>query len=245
MASNNIPTILNQVKSILGNYKPNQNSIELLKKISLVTLTSATSAGKDSIISKLLESKKYSNVITDTTRPKRINDGVLETNGQNYWFLNERQFLEGLRQGDYLEAAVVHQDFIYGTSIKALQAAVSTGKIPILDLDIVGSEHIQQCSSGVKAIFILPPNFKEWMRRLEHRGEMNQAEKQIRLESAAREVSGALARPYFRFFVNDDLDLVTHQIDDFVMTNQLNLDLQNESKNIAKQLLIDLKNYLN
>jgi guanylate kinase len=245
MTNNKTPDLLDRVKTVLGTYKPSQSTIDLLQSIPLVTLSSTTATGKNSIEAKLMETGKYSLVITDTSRPKRSNNGVQEQNGQNYWFLDEQQFLDGLAQGNYVEAAIVHQDFVYGTSIKALQAAVATGKIPLAQIDIIGANHIQDYSPNVKAIFILPPNFKEWMRRLEYRGAMDEAEKHNRLESAAKELSLAIEKPHFKYFINDDLDLVTHQIDDFVCSNILDLSLQNQAKSVAEKLLAELTQYLN
>jgi len=236
---------LYQFKMILGTYKPSQSTVELLQKIPLVIITSATSTGKDSITAELLETNKYSRMVTDTTRPKRVNNGQLEQDRQDYRFLNEQQFLDGLKSGKYIEAAIVHKKYVYGTSVEELQKATLTGKTIVVDIDIVGCDHIKQYASVAKAIFLLPPSFKEWMRRLKHRGTMSEAEQQLRLKSATLEIQGALNKPYFVFFINDDLAATAKQIDDFVATNHLDASHQVKARAMAEQLLTDLKHYLN
>jgi len=239
--TNDVPSDnIEQIKEFLKSYKPNSSTVELLKEIPLVIITSPTSTGKDSIINKLLETNKYSDVITDTTRPRRENDGVLEKNGQNYWFRSNEQFLNGLTNGSYVEAAIVHQRYIYGTSIIALQQAVNNGGIPILDIDIMGCNKVHQYNPKIKTIFLLPPSFNEWMRRLNHRGTMHDDEKFIRLNSAANEIGIALESPHFKFFINDDLDLAANQINDYILTNRFDVNSQNSSIYIAKKLLSEL-----
>lgn len=231
---------INEFKEVLSEYHPAGDVIKKLQNTPLILITSVTSAGKNAVIDRLVKTGKYFSLISDTTRPRRVNDGILEKNGQDYWFVTEKQFYDGLKNGRYLEAAIVHKNHLYGTSIEELEKAKSNNKVAITDIDIVGAENIKQLFSNVKAVFLLPPNFEEWMRRLNHRGKMSKWERQRRLKTAEEELYEALKKDYFVFFVNDDLSNVASQIDEFVLSGKIDKKQQAETVKIAKSLLKNL-----
>lgn len=61
---------------------------------------------------------------------------------------------------DMVESAVVHGNY-YGTSRKQLEKIGSTGRIPLLDIDIRGVESISKLMP-IQAIFLLPPSHSVW-----------------------------------------------------------------------------------
>ena len=46
----------------------------------------------------LLKTSNYYYVISDTTRKPRINNGVLERKGEEYWFKSEKEWVESARK---------------------------------------------------------------------------------------------------------------------------------------------------
>ena len=190
---------LQAFKDILKDYKPNQSILTLLQKHSFVLLAAPSAAGRNTVIRHLLQTGKYYFVISDTTRKPRKNNGVLETNGVEYWFKTEDKFLDGLNSGNYVEAALIHNQQVSGINVNELKHAASNHTIPITDVDIQGCDTIMNLSKHVVPVFILPPKFDEWMRRLDSRGEMLQEEKRRRLQSAVEEINFALGRKYFKF----------------------------------------------
>ena len=65
-----------------------------------------------------------------------------------------------------------------------MRRGAATGRVLITDADIQGADSIKSFSDDTIAVFVLPPNFDEWMRRMDGRGEMSHEEKRRRLISA-------------------------------------------------------------
>jgi guanylate kinase len=230
-----------EAKRLLDLYNPSKDAVDKLTKTRILVMVAATSAGKNSIKDLLLETGKYSSVITDTTRPKRTNDGVLEQNGDDYWFISEDEFIENIKSKRYLEAAVVHKNHLYGSSLEEFSVALSTGKTPIIEIDIDGCDHLKKYAPLARQIFILPPSYEEWMRRIRHRGPMNEEELNRRLKSAAQEITLALQKPYFTFIVNKDLKQTAQEIDDFMQGIVPSSELQNQVKSLAQKLIEEIR----
>lgn len=72
------------------------------------------------------------NLTKDTTRKPRPG----EKDGLAYHFISKSDMLKKIAQGDFLEHAIF-SDNMYGTSRKAVQDVKDTGKICILDIDLV------------------------------------------------------------------------------------------------------------
>lgn len=72
-----------------------------------------------------------------------------------------------------------------------------------------GVDEYKELSQNVIAIFILPPNYDEWRRRLAARyatPEEFDAEWPKRRASAIAELQHALEVPYYHVIINDNLD---------------------------------------
>lgn len=235
---------IDKFKSNLEDYTPSQNLLNLLKKEKFVLLVAPTAAGRNTIIKNLIKSNHYHYIISDTTRPPRTNNGQIEKNGVEYWFKTEAEFLKGIETGSYLEAAVIHDQQVSGINIAELSQASNSKKIAITDIDIKGCDTIQSYSNTVLPIFILPPEYNEWINRLDGRGEMTEEEKTRRLRSAYYEIENAIKIPYFKFVTNRDLEDTTKTIDSYINTLHLSLPNQDIEKNHARELLKELNKFL-
>lgn len=72
------------------------------------------------------------NLTIDTTRGPRPG----EKDGLAYHFISKSDMLKKIAQGDFLEHAVF-SDNMYGTSRQTVQDVKDSGKICILDIDLV------------------------------------------------------------------------------------------------------------
>ena len=214
-----------------------QFSKDLLAKSPIVMLVSITGGGKNTIIGELLKTDSYHYVISHTTRAPRLNNGQLEQNGINYWFISEDQMLSKLKSGDFIEAKWVHDSYVYGTSIDELETALGTNKMPLLEIDVQGVEEIQSVKPDATAIFIVPPDYRTWMQRLSSRGEVVDDELSKRIATAAKELKTALDNPSFKFLVNDDLDAAIQSTRRLIANEEVATD----GREIAKQLLAQIQ----
>ncbi|MFM6978636.1 MAG: GTPase, partial [Methylophilaceae bacterium] len=89
----------------------------------LFIITAPSGAGKTSLVHALLEQDRQVRLsISHTTRAPRPG----ETNGKEYFFVDEATFLKKLDEQDFLESALVH-GARYGTSKSQVNQALSQG----------------------------------------------------------------------------------------------------------------------
>lgn len=224
----------------LDEYKVSAHASVALKDLRLVLLLAPTSAGKNTIIRHLLNSGKYNYVISDTTRPPRVNDGKLEQNGVEYWFRTEQDFLADLQAGEFLEAEIIHGQQVSGISIRELEKAKKAGKVAITDVDIEGVHNIIRAKSDTIAVMLLPPSFQEWQRRLARRGKMSEQERQRRFESALNIFQDGLKQSYYKFVISENIGQSAEIIDSLIKNGPN--PHQGRGRTLLHQLIDGLKN---
>lgn len=234
-----------EFKKVLSKYRPNPQTISALEDSPLVLLVAPAAAGRNTIIRNLIMTGRYHFVVSDTTRPPRMNNGVLERNGTEYWFRTEDEFLDELKRGHYLGTALIHDQQVSGVSVAEFNNATARNKIPITDIEIQGCDEIVMYKPDTHAIFVLPPDFDEWMRRMDGRGAMDASEKRRRLESAVAEITEALSRRYFEYIINWDLRSACQRLHELVTQNRfINPNEQSQAEFHARQLLDDIDSWL-
>ncbi len=239
MGESNTLVHLSEFRALLDNYQVSEKSGLLLQRTKLVLLAAPTSSGRNTLIRKLIETGKYHYIVSDTTRQPRINDGILEQNGVEYWFRSEQAILQDLHHGKFLEAAVIHDQQVSGMSIRELEKAMGRGRVPITDIEVVGVENVVKAKPDALAIFVLPPSFEEWQRRIKERGNMSSAEFRRRLTSAAKEFEMALAEDYYIFAVNDQLENAARDINHIVF-DTISLEEKQANQEYGKKLTTEL-----
>ena len=231
-------TRIAEFRKILDGYHLSKTTLLTLSQTKLVLIIGPTSSGRNTRIKRLLKTGDYHYVVSDTTRQPRINDGILEQNGREYWFRTENEILTDLKEGKYLEAAIIHNQQVSGISVRELEKARDEGKIAITDADIAGAASAIKYKPDTIVIFLLPPNFDEWQRRIKHRGEMLPEEFKRRMQSACREFEVALSNDYFRFVINDTGDDSVMQINQIAKLGIEDKQPQLRARELAERLLL-------
>jgi guanylate kinase len=230
---------LQKFQDLLADYQLSKAALLTLTQTQLVLLVAPTSSGRNHLIRELLKTGDYYYIVSDTTRKPRTNDGVMEQSGVEYWFRNESEVLADIEQGKYLEAAVIHQQQVSGISIRELQKATDAGKIAITDAEIAGIDNAIKLKPDTLGIFVLPPSFDEWQRRLHHRGDMHHKEYKRRMESAVSELTAALDRDYYKFVINDSVNDAVQQINTISKMGVVDSEVQAQGRHLAEQLLLE------
>jgi guanylate kinase len=122
-------------------------------------------AGKSSIIAELRKRTAglgYS--ISHTSRAPRPN----ETDGVDYHFISENDFIKMRETGAFVEWAKVY-DHLYGTSVSSLKTETDKGLDIILDIDSQGAKNIKANFKDSILIYILPPSIETLKQRLNTR----------------------------------------------------------------------------
>lgn len=210
---------LREFQEILAHYRVSEPSKRVLARTRLALLVAPTSTGRNTIIRELLKTSEYHYIISDTTRSPRINDGIAEQNGVEYWFRSEKDLLEDLHAGKFLEAAIIHDQQVSGISIRELEQADNENKIAVTDIEVVGVHNIVAAKPDTYAMFVLPPSFEEWINRLDGRGHMPDDEKRRRLQSAVKEFWAALDNNYYHYVINSTISEAMKQIQSITSGN--------------------------
>jgi guanylate kinase len=230
-----------EFKEILGNYKISPRAQKATKNLKLVLLLAPTSSGKNTIIRYQLATGRYYFIVSDTTRPPRINDGVMEKSGREYWFRSEPEMLADLRAGELLEAEIIHKQQVSGISIRELEKAQKQGKIAITDVDRIGVRNIIKAKSDTIVVMLIPPSFQEWQKRLALRGKMTPEEQKRRFETALRVFQVGLDNNY-NFVIAENVEK-SAEIIDVIIEGHPNPH-QDRGKKLIKELQKALKNKL-
>jgi guanylate kinase len=230
-------TILTALHGAVASYAMPDEAKSLATSSDLLLLCGVTAAGKNTIASYLIEHANFEAVVSHTTRAPRLNHGILEESGREYWFVNPAQMLELVQKKAFLEVKAVHGDTCYGTSIASVQKAVTDGKRPVMEIDVQGALELTQAIPSLRPIFILPPSYEVWMERLGTRGSISDGEKMRRLRSASMEIQTALDHPSFLLVVNHEVNFTAQELIQGIQPD-------GRSQHEARELALELMQYL-
>jgi len=127
--------------------------------------------------------------------------------------------------------------------VRELLKAHNSGKIPINEVDLGGTDAIAAVKPDTVFLFVVPPSFDEWMRRLCTRENMGEEELRNRLQTAVHMLRRVLASERFVFVINDDLTEVVSTVDDYVRGEHHHTH-NSQARQVAQVLLDDtLRHY--
>ncbi len=186
----------------------------------LFIITAASGAGKTSLVKALLEKEVRVRLsISHTTRQPRPS----EQDGVDYHFVNEEAFLEILESGGFLESAMVHHAR-YGTSEKAVNAALAAGDDVILEIDWQGAAQVRQLFPHAVSIFILPPSIETLAQRLKNRAQDSELVIEKRLAAAREEMRHLVEFDYVT--INDRFDDALQDLIAIIQAQRLKTNIQ-------------------
>ena len=163
-------------------------------------LSSPSGVGKTTIARLLLERRSdvgYS--VSCTTRQPRPG----ETDGRDYFFWTQQQFVDARARGEFAESADVHGR-LYGTLRREVDRVLGEGRYVIMDIDVQGAAQFVKVFPASVLIFLLPPSADVLLTRLEGRKSETRETLVMRLRNAIDELREA--EHYHYLVVNDDLE---------------------------------------
>lgn len=197
----------------------------------LYIVSAPSGAGKTSLVKALIDSMAQVRVsVSHTTRAMRPG----EVDGVNYHFTAREDFVEMLKQGDFLEHAEVFGN-LYGTSHSWVKQTLAKGYDLILEIDWQGAQQVRKLVPDAKSIFILPPTHKDLRQRLHNRGQDADDVIDLRMQQAITEMSHYVEYDYI--LINDQFATALDDLKAIFRANQLRLDSQQKRHT---QLLCDL-----
>ena len=160
-------------------------------------ITGPSGAGKGTLIKALVERLPELEVaVSATTRARRPG----ESDGVEYWFLEERAFVERIEVGGFLEHVEYVSGKRYGTLWSELDRIGDAGRICVLELELDGALRVQADVPGSVTIFIVA-DVNELERRLRERATESTGEIGDRITLARHQLEQAHR---FRYMVRND-----------------------------------------
>lgn len=134
----------------------------------MLVLSSPSGAGKTTIARKLLEQDLGIEIsVSHSTRKMRKG----ERDGQDYHFVSHDTFTKMRDHGEFLEWAVVFDNY-YGTTRKPVEEALAAGRDVLFDVDWQGAASLRdEARDDVVTVFILPPTAADLEQRLNVRAQ--------------------------------------------------------------------------
>lgn len=180
----------------------------------LIILSAPSGTGKSTICQRMLARRKdlrYS--VSCTTRRPRPG----ERHRKHYFFLTEEDFKKKVRQDDFLEWEVVHDNY-YGTPKSYIESSTKQGFSVLLAIDVLGAANIKKMRPDTILVFVMPPSLKTLKERLAARKDESESVTR-RLANAKLEM--AAARDFDYVVVNDNLEKAVCQIESIMISEKL------------------------
>ncbi len=168
----------------------------------LIILSSPSGAGKSTLAKRMrVWDPDIAFSVSATTRSPRPG----EVDGTDYHFISEPEFKTMVNEGQMLEHAHVFGNF-YGSPKPPVEDAIAHGRDVLFDIDWQGAQQIRNSVLGqhTLSIFLLPPSIVELRKRLEGRGQDDEAVISKRMLRSWDEISHWDG--YDFVLINDDLE---------------------------------------
>lgn len=190
-----------------------------MKKGLLIVLSGPSGVGKGTIRRRVFEDEalNLSYSISMTTRkPRRF-----ETEGVDYFFVDEDFFVNNIEKGNFLEFAKFVGNY-FGTPKDYVEKLRNEGKNVFLEIEVEGAKQVLSKMEGedILSIFLVPPSLEELERRIRGRRSEPEDIVQERLNKAKREIG--LKDSYQYIVLNDTVARASEEIKK-IIRNKLNL----------------------
>lgn len=166
----------------------------------IFVLSAPSGTGKSTFVKRLFaDIDQLSFSVSYTTRAPR--EG--ETDGQEYFFVDDATFDGMLAENNLVEWVQVYQHR-YGTGRSWIHDQINNARDVLLDLETEGAKRVKEIFPEAILIFLLPPSAKSLSDRLKGRGKDTDEQVSIRLQSAKREIDCWDCYDYL--ILNDNLE---------------------------------------
>lgn len=202
------------------------------KQGQLIVVSGPSGAGKDTIVSKVIENndKIWLSVSATSRKPRKG-----EVEGINYFFLNKEEFEQKIKE-DYFVEYATYADNYYGTPKEKIIKKLEKGIDVILVIEIEGARKIKEILPETLFIFIMPPSEKELLNRLKNRKTEDKKKIIERFNIAYKEINEVTKYNYV--VVNDKIDEAVDKVESIIKAEKCRVDRIEEMLVANKEELI-------
>lgn len=175
----------------------------------LLVISGPSGVGKTTIVRDVVHRLDAVFSVSATTRPKTGADVA----GRDYDFISEEEFQRRVDAGAFIEYAQVFGRSWYGTPRQAVEEALRSGRIVLLEIDVQGGLQIKRAMPEAFMVFVEPPSEQELLRRLRERKRDDEDAIARRFAESKHEIAIARASgAYDVFVINDRLERAIEEI---------------------------------
>lgn len=151
----------------------------------LIVISGTSGIGKDAVLRGLKNRDLPLHfVVTATSRPPRPD----EVDGQDYFFFSREEFKQRIDRGDFIEYAMVYDDY-KGAPRWQIDDALKSGRDVVLRVDVQGAATYRRLYPEAVLIFLIPNTIDEWFGRLKARNTESPENLKVRIDTAKEEVA--------------------------------------------------------
>ena len=165
----------------------------------LLVISGPSGSGKSTLTREAVRRTNAKISISATTRKPGLN----ETEGVDYYFLTENEFLEKIAAGEFLEHARVFGHY-YGTPAAPVEERLQNGLTILLEIDVQGARQVFKRYPEAIGILVVAPDSKTLRERLCGRGREKEDIIKKRLEKAEWERQEAESLNNFKHIIIND-----------------------------------------
>lgn len=176
----------------------------------IFVISAPSGTGKTTVVKRLLAAMPDLQLAVSCTT-RKIRAG--ERNGVDYHFIAEEEFKKMIKQGAFVEWALVHNGH-YGTPQKQIDEIMADNKDVLLDVDTQGAAKVRQKYPEALLIFLLPPSIEDVKKRLKARNANSPEDLLLRLKNAKGEMQQR--HEYDHQVVNENLDEAVDEITEII-----------------------------
>ncbi len=173
----------------------------------MIVISGPSGVGKDAVV-KAMQARglPIHFVVTMTSRAPRED----EVHGVDYFFTSRENFEAMIRQNEFIEYAMVYQDY-KGVPKPQIREALASGLDVLLRVDVQGAAALKKLCPEALLIFLIPDNQEEWLERLCNRRTETPESLALRVSTAREEMKQL---PNFDYVVVN----AQHRLDEAVDT---------------------------
>lgn len=180
-----------------------------------IVLSGPSGSGKSTLIAELF--KEYPTAfafsISHTTRSPRQG----EVSGREYHFISRNDMEKMIALGEFLETTEFSSN-LYGTSKKAVEDVIRTGRICLLDVDKEGVKNIHKTDLNALFIYISPPSYEILEQRLRARQTDSETAISKRLKEAKESMEfSKVSGMYDHIVLNDKLEVAYQKLKEILL----------------------------
>jgi len=209
---------------LIKDYKPAPEVLSHIGNVELLMVIGPSGAGKTTLISKI----GLPFVLSDVTRNPRF----VEKDGMDYYFRDDYdRIISEIKDRQFVQVAVSPEGLFYATRASSYPVAGPAAMAIVADVIPVfrGLGFAKTLS-----VFVAPPSYEEWMRRLKTLSFPPDLLAK-RLSEAKRSLNFALNDQETHFILNDDIEKAADQVNK-LMEGQADP----EREALAKKTTVDL-----